>query len=207
MNDQNAGTQPEFLANGPDWDELGIDPNEEVGAESYVPQSQYPPPAPIATYDFQGVADSLKWGRDNNMNLYCRGQVKIVGGEFDGKKADAFISNRLSSFREDGTDMEDFARALGAEPENGSRFTNAELARIITDTWTQIRKGYQTWEGYCSECKQTVARGKKGAQKADKNGFKAVGFQKGQVMVSVVACPICGRPVEARGKFTKFYMS
>lgn len=192
------------------WDDLGIDLNEEVGtsSEAYVPSSQYPPPPPIGTYTFRGVGDDYTWGRSTDGALYLRGKVELVSSdaEVDGRRADIFISSRVSPFRQDGTDLDDFVRGCGDKPSNGSRFTVKEIVDIVAVTWQQQRKGYLTWEGYCKECRKTIARGKTGAKKEDKFGFKALGFagEDGSLNPNVV-CPLCGEIVTARGKIQKFY--
>jgi len=201
--------ETDFMSSNIDWEELGIDPNEEVGTadSEYVPTSQFPIPPPIGNYEFQGTDGGYAWGRGNDGSLYLKNcKFSVVGGEFDGKKLDGFISNRATPFRKNGTDLEDFIRAAGAVPKNGSRFTNAEMVKAVEETFNAIRKGYVTWEGYCSDCGKTVARGKNGATKENKDGFRVVGFLKGETLSPVVQCPLCGKMITARAKVQKFYV-
>lgn len=193
----------------PDWDELGIDPNEAGGTSSdaYVPTSQFPPPPPIGNYTFAGVEGTQKWGNSGG-KLYVRGTFTVVGGEFDGKKVDAFISSRPTPYRTNGTDLDDFLKASGIAPKDGKQYTNSEISDIVKSTWGKPRKGYLTWEGYCSNCKATVARGKKDAKNANaKTGIKAVGFQVGDALSPIVSCPKCGTAVQAKGKIQKWYVA
>jgi|WetSurMetagenome_2_1015567.scaffolds.fasta_scaffold318395_1 hypothetical protein len=191
------------------WDELGIDPNAEVGMDSsaYVPTSQFPPPPPIGNYDYAGITEGYTFGRDTAGNLYVRGNAMIVGGEYDNRRVSLFVSNRAAAYRPDGTDMEDFVRSAGIIPANGKRFTALELVNAIKETWTKVRRGYLTWEGYCSDCKKTIARGKTGAKKPDKEGFQVIGFQRGDSLIGSVVCPKCGKIVQAQGRIQKFYVN
>jgi hypothetical protein len=189
------------------WDELGIDPDEEVGilSSEYVPSSKFPPPPPIGNYDYRGEEGGFQWGRDKDKNLYLKNlKLVIVGGEHDGKKFDGFISNRKFAYRPEGTDMEDFLRAGGAVPA-GKRFTNLEIVQAVEATFTKIRQGYMTWEGYCKNCGKTVARGKKQATK-EYQGFKMAGFLKGENLSPIVECPICQAMVQARLKLQRTYV-
>ena len=193
---------PEFVSTEPNWDELGIDPNEEVGVseDAYIPSSEFPPPPPIGNYLFKGIDGGIQWGRDKNKQLYLRGNFEVADGPLVRRRADAFISLMIPPFRSASV-MDDFLRAAGETPNNGSRFTNVEVTEKVQASWSKLRKGKLDWEGYCPECRQTVARGINGAKKENAKGFKAVGFGKKHI----IQCPICGEPVQARGRIVQWY--
>jgi len=188
------------------WDETGIDGEQlsETTSADYKSPSEFPPPPPMGKYTFQGVGEPDTALTKNNNTLYLRGQVKVVGGEYDGRTAFIFVPNWGKPWRKDsGTMLEDFVRGTGALPANGQAFTLKELEETAKFVWAQVHKGYFSYEGYCKNCGKTVARGAKDAKK-EYDGFTAVGFVDG---ATSVACPICGDTVEAKLSLLEIYPS
>jgi hypothetical protein len=192
----------------PDFDELNLDPNAEVGPSSqeYEPSTSTPKPPLPGKYKFRGVQlEKLTWGVDKNKNLYCRGNFQISSGESEGRYVDGFISSRKNMFRE-GNDLQDlmFATNPGVKSADGLHFTTQETAGNVISGWGNEFSGQLGWEGYCKECGKTTIRGKK--TKVGKNGVTYTGFdnEEGDLLY-VKPCPECSAPVSARGKLTQVY--
>lgn len=190
------------------WDDNFGDGTEEVGTsqEEYVPSSSIPAPPPMGKYDVRGVPDKFVLG--NKGGVYIKGAtVEIVGGEHDGRKADAFISGFKKPWRETGTDLDDFLAGGGLKPANGKKFTVQEIGAGVEATWTNIRKAYINHEGFCKSCGKTVASGANGYKKENKDGFRVIGFaDKDGKIQPAVRCPICGEVVRARAKVARWYV-
>lgn len=185
----------------PNFDELNLDPNAEIGQDvsTYEPSVSKMMPPPVGRYVAAGKPDTIKWGRTKDGFLYLTATFLLQGGDFDGRFVNAFVSSKESPFRK-GSDMEDLAYALGKKPEEG-RPTIQELTAMIANNWHKPVKLYLDWEGYCEDCGKTTRRGTK--TKDGKDGKTYYGFDGGPV----ADCPVCGATCVAKPKATRFYVS